>query len=1077
VSDWFAGLISREVAPADVGRFQLFDRPVALDPSIELDPTFELPFWNELEARHPEFLAWCTPQASLDALSPSAVVADRWVDFLLWAPWMEKPLVIEIDGSGHQRRLGVDRDRDTALSTAGAEVLRVPGGELSRPDAHIWRRLGQVAAEMPPVAASDAGASAIIGPAWVSRFACAVVEAVTRGLLEKGRPWVIDLVCGLDLGPGVAQTLDLLSAVDSLWETGVVPNLVVVGSTRFERSGADGAFTSVGEGDGAPASVTIVLNDGLPPHAALPDAIGPTIFVRQAFLPVALTWRQPASLERRTVASPEQAEIPLRRLLRILFGFDAFREGQLESISQVLAGGDCVVLLPTGAGKSLIYQFAGLLRPGMSVIVDPLKALIDDQERRLTEEGIPRVAGLHSGRGVSEEILQQIARGDMLFVFLTPERMQSKAFRASLRQVAAESLVNLAVIDETHCVSEWGHDFRTAYLRLGRNLRNYASGDDDVPPPILALTGTASPAVLRDVLRELTLDAAQPGVLQRPRDFDRANLRFSVVRTTPQDRKADLARIIRSEVPSELGVDATALAERAGGNSLSGLVFVPHANGDRGILSMAHEVRDALATGESSDAVQVYSGDRPRDWAGQAWDDYKVSTADAFQANDVTVLVTTKAFGMGIDKPNIRWTVHAGLPSSLEAFAQEAGRAGRNGELAMCELLAVLPPDASASSLLDLRRPWRDVVEAHEQSRSRDDINAQLYFMKGSFPGEETEVRRALALLDELKEGMTPGGIDFAIPREPSGGWLDLRRDVAGAREKALYRLALAGLVFDYTVDYGANAFEVEFAAYSDHVVDRATMDFLVAVEPGRKSHHQRLVAEGPAELADRVAYHVELIVSALYRVIQPARLQALREIYDLARRADSDQTVRATLNAYLSEGPVASVLLSLVTAPRLDLASALVELEAVRPAVPEEWAGSAARLLESYGDHPLLLSLRSLAESWRADGSRTAFRSGQALAYSRFRGYGVSDAELDPWCEWLREWTTGGFGGPHADWASDLWQAWEPDAGELDRLEAMVLEDGSASPEEKVAVLERRMRRHAVQVSDVASAWVGAGR
>ena len=195
--------------------------------------------------------------------------------------------------------------------------------------------------------------------------------------------------------------------------------------------------------------------------------------------------------------------------------------------------GTLASFFPPGQGNSLIYQLAGLLRPGVTLVIDPLVSLVDDQERRLVQDGVDRVVGLTSSKISTGELrdraYQAIADGDALIVFLTPERLQTVAFREALGHAAERRTVNLAVIDEAHCVSEWGHDFRTAYLRVGRNLRQLTRGHlDDVAPPLLALTGTAKPRGLRDVLVELQAPDGEMIVL-RPSSFDRTNLSYEVL--------------------------------------------------------------------------------------------------------------------------------------------------------------------------------------------------------------------------------------------------------------------------------------------------------------------------------------------------------------------------------------------------------------------------------------------------------------------------------------------------------------------------------------------------------------------
>lgn len=341
-----------------------------------------------------------------------------------------------------------------------------------------------------------------------------------------------------------------------------------------------------------------------------------------------------------------------------------------------------MVLLPTGAGKSIIYQLAGLLMPGLTLVVDPINALIEDQVEGLHAYGIDRAVPITGDidRVERERLLWRVERGEYLFVLHSPERLQSPQFRSALRALAESSLVNLAVIDEAHCVSEWGHDFRPAYLNLGNNLRRFGAGGAQSPPPLLALTGTASRAVLRDMLTDLGIDRGRSEALVRPHSFDRPELHFEIAHTSPKEDPRAALRGVLNALPGKLGLPRTEFFRPAGRDTASGIVFVPT------VTARTYSVRDArgIVQNATGSEVTVYSGSSPsrdsRDRSG-SWNEEKRRNASAFKTNRVPVLVATKAFGMGIDKPNIRYTVHFGMPMSLESFYQEAGRAGRDGEI------------------------------------------------------------------------------------------------------------------------------------------------------------------------------------------------------------------------------------------------------------------------------------------------------------------------------------------------------------------------------------------------------------
>jgi ATP-dependent DNA helicase RecQ len=1060
---------------------------VELDDCYRLHPQWEKPFWDATASRLPGLTRWLTPQPSLESLAGAAAATSRWTDFLLATPWDAPDLVIEIDGSGHARRRGVDRDRDRLLAQTRLSIERHAGPSALDPEEPLARALQDVWQQRPTGDPDPALLVLLHGPPAFHRLAFSLVEAVERGALEANRPWVVALADPLGVAASLGgEALSVLGAIDDVWGTGVVPDEVVLGTTTWRRN-ADGRFESAGESKvGADAALTIRLEPFTPPHQRIPNAAEPTVVVRSACLPVSPEWALPTSSERRTVVNGVRFQRGVGRLAETLFGHPWFRPGQREALAQILAGGDCVVLLPTGAGKSLIYQLAGLLQPGTTLIVDPITSLIDDQERRLLDEGIDRVDGIHMARlgDRRDEVYRRFASGATLFAFLTPERFQSAEFRGYLRQAAADKLVNLAVIDEAHCVSEWGHDFRTSYLRLGRNLRTHAAGDDDVPPPLLALTGTASPAVLRDVLHELAIDPSQPGVLQRPADFDRPNLRYLMVPSTPATWKADFRAAIQHAIPGGLNCDGRDLAAPDGDTTRSGLVFVPHVNWDFGVLNVALVVCDALDVSDRS-LIDVYCGQKPKAWAGRRWDEHKVAAARGFIDNELPVLVATKAFGMGIDKANIRWTLHAALTSSIEAFAQEAGRAGRDGAVSMCVLVAALPPVSSAERLLDLKadRPTRQ-ARYQAGGGSRDSLQQQLYFLYNSYPGEEQERTETVALYRELEaEGAAPTR-QVVIPRIPAEAVQPSEQGAAPTRrEKALYRLSLLGLIFDYTIEHGANTFSVELADYTPDRLDAEVLALAQRVDPGRQDRYEAEIAGAPAQFGPRLAHHLAIVLRLIYQKVELGRLNALRDMYRLVADNLDDAGIRSTINGYLGEGPISSALSEAIRAAVIDVPAVLAVLDAVTRGDPYEWAAAADRMLESYPGHPVLLLVRALGEAWKPSGTgdRTEFiRQVHALADS-LPAYGVVEGDAARVFTWAM---TQLRGGARWSWCSVLWEAWDRTGytdSALCPLEDQVLREaqrGNHHPDELMAVATRRLRRHSMETGAYADKVVsGTGR
>ncbi len=354
--------------------------------------------------------------------------------------------------------------------------------------------------------------------------------------------------------------------------------------------------------------------------------------------------------------TPEQA-------LKRWWGFDSFRPMQKEIVASALEGRDTLAILPTGGGKSICFQVPAMMRDGLALVVTPLIALMKDQVQNLGQRGIKAIA-VHAGMSRREVdlALNNAAYGDCKFLYVSPERLATPLFRSYLEVLE----INYIVVDEAHCISQWGYDFRPDYLNVGELRKSVAA-------PVIALTATATPRVTEDIAARLSLDPEKPSFTILRSGFERPNLSY-IVREC-RDKAGQLLDICR-------------------GVSGSGIVYLRSRR-------RCEEVAALLkAEGENASFYHAGLGTKSRSERQEAW-----------KRGDIRVMVCTNAFGMGIDKPDVRFVVHWEPTESLESYFQEAGRAGRDGLRSFAVLLWNATDIAHLRQMLDSSFPSLEYIE------------------------------------------------------------------------------------------------------------------------------------------------------------------------------------------------------------------------------------------------------------------------------------------------------------------------------------------------------------------------------
>ena len=665
----------------------------------------------------------------------------------------------------------------------------------------------------------------------------------------------------------------------------------------------------------------------------------------------------------------------LKELSYLTFGHSDFRTGQFEIISASLTSHATLGLLPTGGGKSLCFQLPGAIFPGCTVVVCPITALVRDHFLELSEFGFNSRADFISSEktGSSRDyVLHKWEQGQLKFLFVSPEQFQKKSFREHFKSMYGKGLLNRVVIDEVHCISEWGHDFRTSYLNLAGTIKKFGP-----EVPITCLTATASVKVIEDIQIEFDLESDD---VSYHMDSSREELTFRLQK--PENKAKYLKEILQDRYASENL-----------NNQSPFIIFCPLKNdnqvgnrlGVSGITDLARESLPSLKIGS-------FTGDpHPKAWQphlefeaiGETsrkpknYDTFKETVQRLFKANKLAGIVATKAFGMGVNKPNVRMTIHNGMPASMEALYQEAGRAGRDQKPADC-ITIFTPEKQIPEKLHDANVDLEELTKMFKEMTNGGDLNQQLYFLTSSNKTIETELEECAIVLSSLRKKGSEGL--FILNEENvsqgDGDVINTSRD--RTKEKTIYRLKQLGYISDWTVENFKNGiYEVDWKDQNtEEVSDRIIKT--IKKYTGTDANLEKLEIKIGAVISRKDVVPEKGLMRVLlkwnYEHFVYNRRQSLKNLYEECENFESPEKFKTKLESYFKSNQSFDALLNIIKLNARDAVTPTISLFLTPKGNLrshnriDKLSMTIARYLESYQNNPGLNLTSAFIRIWQED-------------------------------------------------------------------------------------------------------------
>jgi ATP-dependent DNA helicase RecQ len=841
---------------------------------------------------------------------------NQQVDFYL----PQAKLVIEIDGQRHKMdevaRVS-DATRDNYLVTQGVTTIRIETLELQNGNykekvklilEHLSRFdklltfYKNACGKIEENQMSETEIKTKLLPTAIIRFQVLLIELLTHNYLILSENWNFNILANEDLGkfPELAIN-DLLIWLDNLYQ--------LKNKKNFEKPKLSIKITTK-KSDFDVTTKAINIDFSLFKRYTDENKINPdVIYLRTDYFDIVKdkNYFRVSSAEPINYNVTDEDKGILEFFLDNIFEKPKFREGQFPIISNALNRKDTIGLLPTGGGKSLCYQLPCLLQPSINFVVCPIKSLMDDQNDKLQEMLVTNVNFINSNLEAEErrEVERNFEKGRYLFVWISPEKFQIPSFREKITSILANFSIAYAVVDEVHCLSEWGHDFRTAYLNLAKTIDHLSPKDDNGDGKIkyIGLTATASVNVLKDIKIEFSRrkQRLEDENIKSLLDYSRKELQFEVI--NDNGNKWNQLNSLLKKLHDTEGFIET--------NEKAGLIFTPNVNGPFGCFEVSNNLNRLY-----QNKISWFSGENPKrnvydELTGRKIGTEPVMTADKFKIFKAKVqkdfkhkiyqiLVATKAFGMGIDNQNIFYTFHYGLPSSVEALYQEAGRAGRwdtskeenKSKIGKCYV--IYSPETYESERVqqlfnkDTTFAEMRAINTEVGFAGRDIFKQVFLFTQGQNDLQE-DLEIILNVIRVCFQENTQKRIFYNannyIPE------LGIKHDTL---QKAIYRLSLLGIISDWTTNF-VNHFEVQFKTLDDGLIIKSISNYISKYEPNTDVEKEISKVEKTTTLEKSVWF----LLNWIFENIAYSRKQSLKTLNEFCSNFKNSDDFKKRIDSY----------------------------------------------------------------------------------------------------------------------------------------------------------------------------------